>query len=440
MKKRLIAVLLVAVMTVSLLCACKEEKKEPTAPAAPQGLTAEITLSCAAEGKKLDTLNAQIAKFMTDFPGIQVTLDAEGKVAEGEYPNVLCATPEEVVQYQKEDLLVSMDPWIDETGYVLTAQDQMLPIGFTDEERNDILEIYLEEGKQFGDGSTYMMPLSREVLAVYFNRTYFEENMMESPFTWELVEAACEQIKQANPEERPLACNAMEELFIAMCAQYGAEYTAEGGLAGLLDTDAARKALAKINEWHQKGYLADDHEAALGDKESNYYLVIDSSANAVAQQPMATNEAFEFELGVLNLPHPDEYESKIINWGHGLTIFNSGDDDQNLAAWMLVRYLSMDVEFQAQYAIAGSYLPVRSSVELNETFSSYLDSADGGDNTGALATLVCLEMQHKFFTMPVYENFATDKAVIGELVNSCATMTGDVEGQIQSAIEAALAT
>lgn len=439
MKKRWIAATLVFVMLAGVLCGCKDKDSgKPTEPIAPTGIVADLTIACAAEGEVLAALEAQIAAFMANFPGITVTLVTDTTMTEGEYPQILCAMPEEVYKYQKEGLLLDLDMWLTDKSYVLNTNEVLMPVGLSENERNDLNETYFSQCQQIAEDGTYMMPLYRQTLATFFNRTFFEENGMELPFSWENVELACEYIKSKDPNAAPLACNQMSQLFLSLCAQYGAEYTAQTGLEGLLNTEAAHLALAKINSWKQKGYLAEGDQVAVGADLTGAMIVFDSSASATLQMPAADNGAFAFELGVMNLPSADEGESRMITWGPGLSVVRTDDDDQMLAAWLLVRFLTMDVEFQAKLAMAGSYLPILTSVEMEDGYSAYLNSADGGDNAGALTALVCLEMQHRFFTAPVYENSAADQDAIATLISTCLALTGDVETGIDAAIDAAI--
>lgn len=437
MKRRMTAWLLLLALITGILCGCKDEKTPETTGAAEDiGLTASLTLVCPIQGAALEEIGAQLAVFKERFPNVDVNLVTDPN-AEG--ATVALVTPAEAYGYYQEGLLADMDTWANDSGLVLDRQGNMSSTGLTDEQKADLVELFYEEGCSFEKDSIYMMPFYRESHVLYYNRTYIEERDMPNPYSWESVEQICAAIKQENPEATPLFCNDMTGLFLSLCAQHGAEYTAEGGLAGLLGSDGAYKALSMLNDWYAKGYMTTDSIQGKTGKlsmEDGVYMVIGSSADSAQQAPALENESFDFELGVTTLPHFEEMTGKVLVQGPGLVILRTDDDDQMLAAWLLVKHLTLDVAFQAKLAMAGSYIPVLTSVEVNESYSDYLDHADGGDNFKALTALTGMEQQHNYFTAPVYEGVATDMDAIGQLVNSCVTMTGDVETQIQAAIEA----
>lgn len=421
MKKRMIALLIAAVLLLSMLCGCNKEKETTEDP----GLQANLVVSCQADEAVLNVINEQIVKFQTIYPGVQVTLDATGQEA----ANIVCGTADQIAAYMKEDKLVNLESWIDDTSFTLDGEGNLRPMGISQAQKKDFVELFWEECKQLSDKGMYMLPLYRESQLIYYNGTYFEENEIESPYTWEDVELACQLILEKNPEAKPLVCRNLLSVFLSLCAEYGAQYTAEEGVTGLLATEGALKAAQLLNGWYQKGYLTTE-ELSLQDP--GVYMVLDASSNL--QKPEGTGDSYSFELKAMNLPYPAEADRKILTTGMNVAILRC-EDEQILAAWLLVKSLCAEVDFQAELAMAGSVIPVLSSVEVNETYSAYLDNADGGENIGALVALTCMDQQHKLYAAPVYENSGEEKEKLEAFVVSCLESAEGVDALFEAGIE-----
>lgn len=423
MKKRILALLLAAVMLVGALCGCgKKNEQEQLEP----GLTASLVVSCQGESEAvLTAINDRIVKFQTQFPGVQVTLDTTG----GAEANIVCASADQLATYWKDGKLLDLDVYFDDKGVAIDAEGNMSTVGLTEEQQSDLVEMYLEEGKQLEEKSIYMLPLYRESVVLYYNGTYLEERELDVPHTWEIIELLCQEIKSQEPEAKPLVCRDVLGVFLSLCAQFEAEYTAEEGVSGLLASEGAAKAAQLLNSLAQKGYL---YTEDLSLQDQGVYMVLDTSANL--QKPEGDGESYSFELGVMPLPSSEEMPGKVLATGTSMGILRTDDDDQMLAAWLLAKALCTDVEFQANLAMAGNYTPVMTSVETYETYSDYLDGADGGENIGALTALGAMEQQHKLFTAPVYEGSLEEKEKLEALVLECIGATDGVEALLEKGI------
>ena len=104
MKKRMIALLTVAVLLLGMLCGCNKDEGNTQEP----GLQTNLVVSCQANEAVLNVINEQIVKFQTMYPGVQVTLDATGQAA----ANIVCGTADQLAAYMKEDKLVNLESWI----------------------------------------------------------------------------------------------------------------------------------------------------------------------------------------------------------------------------------------------------------------------------------------------------------------------------------------
>lgn len=450
MKKRILAALVLAAMAMSLFSACGEKEtvkpapvpegfgdatvtqQEQTMPTAPQDQQPKttVTLGHTMDGTLLEAVHTQIEAFSARYPWIRVELQQlKGDVTEENRPHVLCGYPEDAEKYR--DALSELDSWIQNSQ---TVEDTTETVGLSQGQLKDIHEMYLGEGK-LAD-TTYMLPLCRQTLVLYYNRTFFEECELEVPFFWEEVEAVCEKIKQIDPQSVPLACSEEADWFITLCAQNGGFTVPEGVQYGF-DHEQNRAFVKQLNGWYQKGYLTtgglSGGKVTLAERESvpRNYMVIGSSADVGNMRPEMVDGAYAFELGILDLPQSEAGDGVLVH-GPGLSLFNTGSQEEKLAAWLLVKYLTTNEETQAQLAMNSGYLPVLASVDVNGKYSAFLDAADGGEQIAALSELVCMEQRHRLFAGSEVAGNVREQAAT--LLNQCLRMTGeDLDGQIGSA-------
>lgn len=431
-------------MLVGMLSACGEDKeKQPDAT-----VDEKITLTLAHDMNETmgQVLDAHIAKFNENFPDVQIVTMSSDEITEDNRPNVLYCYPETVAEYVAQDALVDLNSQINSKTLMLHADGTGEVVGLSDGQKNDIFEAFYNEGSQFGDDAMYTLPLGRQSLTLYYNQTFLEENGLDVSMSWESMEALCQQIKALDPDSIPLYIDNEADLFISLCAQYGGDYTGTGDDRYLFNNETNRGFMEMLNGWYQKGYVTTktlsggETAGALDAQEgARHYVVIASSADAESLRPVEKNDAYAFELGILPLPQVSYETANVLARGPGLCVFKSDDDLQVTAAWMLVKYLVTNVEFQAAFAMASGYFPVRMEAQVEENYSDYLDSADGGEHVAALAALACMEQQHAFFAEAHFDGANTAREQVAALLNKCLTLTGgDVDAQIEVAFAEAV--
>lgn len=444
MKKRFFALLMTVLMLLGMLTACGgNQQTQPTANADEK---TTVTLAHNMNKAMTKVLDAYIAKFTETFPDVEVVTVSSDEVTEDNLPNVLYCYPEEVAAYVEQGALVALDAHIDSKSLVLRADGTAEIVGLSDGQKKDILEVCYNEGSQFGDGAMYTLPLGRSSLVIYYNQTFFEENGLDAPLSWDTVAALCEQIKALNPDCIPLCIDDEAGLFASLCAQYGGEYTGAEGERYLFDNETNHAFVKTFNEWYQKGYVTTKTLAGrektgslVAQEGPKHYMVIGSTADAGNLRPEEESESYAFEISALPMPQVSYETAKVLVRGPGLCVFKCDDDVQITASWMLVKYLATNVEFLSAFAMASGYFPVRMEVLSEENYSAYLDSADGGANVAALAALACMEQQHTFFAETPFAAAGTAREQVAALLNKCLALTGDdVDAQIAAAFSEAV--
>ncbi len=410
-----------------------------------------------------DVLDRYIVKFNELYPNITIQHEQVGgyddvrdqiktEITVGNQPNIAYCYPDHVALYNLAQAVTTLDTLIDSDLEITRADGSKDILGLTDAQIADFIKGYYEEGKQFGDGKMYTMPLSKSTEVLYYNKTFFNKHGIKVPTTWDELEAVCEQIKAIDPDSIPLGYDSESNWFITMCEQSGSAYTsATGDDLFLFDNDTNRAFVSRFREWYQKGYvttqeLSGGYTSELFTKaesdSGNSYMSIGSSAGATHQRPDKVNEAYPFEVGIATIPQLDAANPKVISQGPSLCIFKKNDPQEVMASWLFVKYLCTTVEFQAEFSMASGYVPVIKSVGENEIYKGeFLDLADGGDYISALSAKICLDQEKAYYTSPAFNGSSTARDQVGLLMQKCLSSDwgSDVDAQIKKAFEDAIA-
>ena len=407
-------------------------------------------------GTNLSTvLDEYIKEFNTLYPNIHVQWEAIGsyddvrdqistQIFVGSQPNIAYCYPDHVALYNMAGAVATLDNLIDSKLEVKRADGTTEILGLTAEQKADFIEGYYNEGKQFGDGLMYTMPLSKSTEVLYYNKTFFDEHGIKVPTTWEEMEQVCAQIKAIDPNSIPLGYDSEANWFITMCEQYQSPYTSANEPHYLFNNEQNIEFIKMFRDWYQKGYLTTQklygaYTSGLFTSTTGVtsYMSIGSSAGATYQRPAkGADGTYPFEVGIATIPQVSETNRKVISQGPSLCIFDKADAQEVVASWLFVKYLTTTVEFQAEFGMASGYVPVIKSVAQNEVYADFLASADGGDFVTALSAKVCLEQEDAYYTSPAFNGSSTARDQVGALLPKCLTLTDD--NQIRKAFQEAI--
>ena len=457
MKRRIVATVLLIVMLMSMAaCGAKTEVTTTTTTAGnfvvPEGgydgSAVTIKFYNTMGTNLTPVLEAHIAEFNKLYPNITVeSVNVGGyddvrdqistEITVGNQPNIAYCYPDHVALYNLAQAVTTLDSLIDHPELGLTA-----------EQKADFIEGYYNEGKQFGDGLMYTLPLSKSTEVLYYNKTFFEANNLTVPTTWDELEAVCAKIKEIDPTAIPLGYDSESNWFITMTEQYGSPYTSAEGDHFLFDNEQNHAFIKKFNEWFQKGYVTTqkiygNYTSGLFVSQTGIksYMSIGSSAGATHQRPAADASGnYPFEVGISTIPQVSAENKKVISQGPSLCIFQKSNPQEVIASWLFVKYLTTNVQFQAEFSIASGYVPVLKSVANDPAYAEFVKNADGGNFISALSAKVCLEQADAYYTSPAFNGSSTARDQVGALLVKCMSMKGDnVDAQIATAFADAVA-
>ena len=384
-----------------------------------------------------DVLNIYIQEFNKLYPNIHIEHSQVGgyddvrdqiktELTVGNQPNIAYCYPDHVALYNIAKAVVTLDDLIASDIEVTRDDGTKDILGLTDAQIADFIEGYYNEGKQFGDGLMYTMPMSKSTEVLYYNKTFFDANGLKVPTTWDEMETLCAQIKAIDPDCIPLGYDSEANWFITMTEQYKSPYTsASGDEKFLFDNQTNKDFVAKFRDWYQKGYVTTQEiygaytsglfVATTG---TNSYMSIGSSAGATHQRPTKGENGYPFEVGIATIPQVDPANPKVISQGPSLCIFKDANPQEVVASWLFVKFLTTTVEFQAEFSMASGYVPVLKSVAENQAYAAFLAKADGGDYISALSARICLQQEKAYYTSPAFNGSAAARDQVGLLMQT----------------------
>ena len=476
MKMRIVAMLLLVAMVFSLV-ACTSEKPVETQGTQPSNVDTStkanfqvpetgyngeaVTISFYhTMGSNLTTvLDLYIEEFNKLYPNITIEYTSVGgyddvrdqistEITVGAQPNIAYCYPDHVALYNLAGVVTQLDDLIASELTVTRADGSTEILGLTAEQKADFIEGYYNEGREFGDGMMYTMPLSKSTEVLYYNKTFFDANGLTVPTTWDELEAVCAKIKEIDPNSIPLGYDSEANWFITMCEQYDSPYTSATGDHFLFNNEQNRAFIKQFREWYQKGYLTT--QTLYGSYTSGLfvsntgvksYMSIGSSAGATHQRPAANADgSYPFEVGIATIPQVSSSNKKVISQGPSICVFQKDDSLEVIASWLFVKFLTTNVAFQAEFSMASGYVPVLKSVAQNPVYAEFLNSADGGNYISALSAKVCLEQESAYYTSPAFNGSSAAREQVGTLLTKCLTAAdnGDVDAMIEKAFQDAV--
>lgn len=411
--------------------------------------------------KYTDMMTHYIEEFNKLYPNIHVECTSVGsyddvrdqistEITVGNQPNLAYCYPDHVALYNLAGAVATLDSLIDSQIEVKRADGTTEILGLTEEQKNDFIAGYYNEGRQFGDDLMYSMPFSKSTEVLYYNKTFFEENGLTVPTTWDEMKEVCTKIKAIDPNSIPLGYDSESNWFITMCEQYGSPYTSATGDHFLFNNETNRNFVKMFREWYQAGYLTTQklygaYTSGLftvqEEGKTRSYMSIGSSAGATYQRPAKGEDGkYPFEVGIATIPQVSADNKKVISQGPSVCIFKKSNPQEVVASWLFLKFLTTSVDFQAEFSMASGYVPVLKSVATNEAYAAFMAQADGGDFISALSAKVCLEQEDAYYTSPAFNGSSTARDQVGSLLTTCLTKEdgGDVDKMIQQAFEDAV--
>ncbi|WMM25895.1 ABC transporter substrate-binding protein [Tissierella sp. MB52-C2] len=387
MKKQLLALFLVLVLSISLV-GCKSkpvdnnEIVDEVGEVKEDEILTEITESTevvfwhAMSGSNEEALVNLADKFMDENPNIKINLQFQGNYRElfeklmaaakaNQLPTMTQIYSNRLSWYVEKGLVENLNPYMENEK-----------VGLSKEELADYPALFLDDG--IWNGNQYAMPFNKSQMVLYYNVDMFEEAGVEVPKTWEEWKVAAEKLtKDTDGDGEPdiyglVFANNISTDIAPWLKQAGGMTMSEETNELYFDTPETEEAIEFLNGLIQSKVARTAGE----DKYANVPVSQGRAAMCVAStSAISTIEKSTLEgINIFAAPLPGHKTNDQLYYGTNVAVYNTGTPEEKLGAWLFSKFLSTP-ENTAYLAQETGYLPARYSAREIPEYKAYLESA-----------------------------------------------------------------
>lgn len=203
MKKRVLAIMLTAIMMAGAFTGCGGDSAEEAKESASQGGTSDAIDLKIWDANQKDGIQA-ICDEWSETSGVKVNVEVvdwdnywtllEAGASGGEMPDVFWMHSQYVQKYMDADLLLKLNDYIE--------KDDAIDLN---NYYQDIVDIYNQD-----DGSQYAIPKDYDTIALWYNKKMFDEAGLDYPddtWTWETLHEAGTKLNKEDGSQYGLVGN-----------------------------------------------------------------------------------------------------------------------------------------------------------------------------------------------------------------------------------------
>lgn len=371
-------------------------------------------------------LEAMIKAFETEYPNIKVDLSHQGAVSDlmdkltqnivsRTTPTLSNLNPAYFPEYIDSGALIDLMPYYEDSK-----------LGFSNEEKEAFYPFYIEEALSFSEsGTMYGFPTNKKTSDIFFyNKTYFDEQGWDAPETWDEVADYSKQIKEdTGMPGFSYDVAYAEAAFKVLSMQWGSPYLNQDG-SPEIGNDASREVMAFYKDNFDAGYFTMPSEMpSAGGNYSNSgfvvgecYMFVGAAAGTPYSIPKEESGHTMFEVGLAPIPQKDSANRIAFSKGEDYCIFSNATEEEKVAAWLLVKFLSRDDQ-NVEWLIHTGNLPITSTILEIPEYKQFLETPGDGseDYYKAAAVKAALGMSD-------YMSFELVSADSSTLASDCGAM------------------
>lgn len=346
MKKKLAAMLILAMTGTMLLSACGSKEEN--------GKTSDgkvkIRFASWDEAEDVDAQQAAVDKFNEAHDDIEVTLEAYG----GEFDTKISAG------MGSNDMPDVMYMW----NYPAYAQGLEPLDSYIEGEGEEYKENFYDTLWNYNsyDGSTYGIPIGFTTHALFFNKDIFKEAGVAEPtndWTWEDVQKAAKTITEKCDGKKGFSFQMKPDPYdyeMYLWSNGTAYVNEDGELEGNLNSDEAKEVFKMFQDMEKEGYAVATEKSGTDEFRSGntaMYVYGSWSINTLKED--------EVNFGVVNIPSFGKQPSVSILSSSGISM--SKDSKNKEAAWEFIKFWTSE---EMNKERIGMELPVLYSVVESE--------------------------------------------------------------------------
>lgn len=350
------------------------ESKDGGAAPAPSGDTVEITwwafpTYAQDADKPAGTYEAEIvAAFEAKNPDIKVNLETidftsgpekiTAAIEAGTVCDVLFDAPGRIISYAQNGKLVKLDDM------------------FTDEYVKDVDNEALLNSCKSDDGSYYMYPISTAAFCMAVSRQALEAAdamdciNTEGDRTWTTAqfEEMLKKLSDAGFNGATVYCSGQggdQGIRAFVTNLYDSQVTNDEVTEYTLNDEGGIKALTKIKEWVDAGYMLNG-SAYNGGEDVDQFVAGNTAFTTLWSPGLASQRAEtlkENEIEAIALPFPSEDGTPELEYlVNGFCVFDNGDAARAEASKKFIDFMCNDEEWGPKDVVRTSVFPVRKSM------------------------------------------------------------------------------
>ena len=425
-----------------------------------------IDFLCLSDSKYNSSLVSIINGFKKIEPHVTVNIcnpQGNGKYAmiaktvfsgffEGNYPDLVQSYPDDALVYLLADKLINLDPYLNNSTY-----------GMSEDDKNDFIPSFLNEGKQYPQEGTYSVPFCKSTELMYYNadvligldlssvdNTINQGKKLDAEYlnnlTWEeLFNKLCpailayndslsasDKILKEGKDSAVFTYDSDENFFITLANEYGDGYTSvvNGNPQTKFNNAAMKSLMADYRTYVANKYLQTN--GSYGSYVSNLFnsrqcLFTVSSTAGLSYNCDSDNDPFT--RGVCRIPHAEGKEYTAINQGPSLCILDHKDENRALASFLLWKHMT-NVENSSSWAIKTGYMGIRQSSYKTDEYKNALEVQEGAnyvDKARAENLKRIAEVSGNMFVTAVFEGSGSVRTNSGNLIKGCLSTNYDIE-------------
>ncbi|SCK03047.1 Lactose-binding protein precursor [uncultured Clostridium sp.] len=363
MKKRLLAVLMTAVVATSAFVGCSKDGSSNADIVTELQEPVTIEMWHYMNGKQAETLQEIVDEFnSTNDKGITVSAVGQGNVGDlnkkvitaaqsNTLPAIINVYPDLATGLINEGKIVDLAPYINDKN-----------VGMAEDIKNDFVDAFIAELSQWGEGKVYGMPMTKSTEVVYVNKTLLEKLGYKVEDLQNLTMEKLAEISKKAYEELGIAgfgFDSASNAFISSLKMDGKNFVELDGTINV-DNEWTREFLKFFQEQTTKGYfrIAGEDKFLSGPFSNQKMLAYQGSSAGFAH--INTNDAFE--IAIVEVPVFEGKDKAVIQQGASLFVTSNVSPEQQYAAYEFIKFLT-NTENTAKFATSTGYLPVRKSAQ-----------------------------------------------------------------------------
>lgn len=415
----------------------------------------------------------QIDKLIIEFQEIEPNIEVTYEKVQGNYstlknnvidgigaaniPNLVSCYPDHIAEYLDYGIVVNLEK------YMNSNEDY----AWTEDDYNDVLPSLMQQCNSFAASGTYMLPHSSSTEAMFYNEGIlgktFEGCNDGNPITdkylneitWEeLMTKLAPQILKFNAANgncwldtsetgkgAVVAYSGSDNCFVTLTEEQGVTFSSINKSTGSgelhFNDDATMRNVMKT--YH--GYYNDNlFTTAALENETNinvndkYYSVFATGSTGGIKYQVPSDASFN--TGVMRIPNFEGKPHKVISQGPGLAALKVGSEDQQLASYLFMNYLTQ-TESTLYWALETGYFPVRASVFEDDRYVAATDQ--DGKSEGSVDLLKAKvytyanTVQEDFFTNAPFKGSDSARSLCGSLLDQCIGFDGELTDAVLEA-------